>query len=76
MLVARLRLLLGAVLLLTMFAVAPPASAQQRNPDGSVNPTARQVPWISFWWRATRAKAIPNSASKDATCTTDRQKDA
>jgi hypothetical protein len=28
MLVARLRLLLGAVLLLTMFAVAPPASAQ------------------------------------------------
>src|SRR6202140_2928940 len=43
MLVARLRLLLGAVLLLTMFAVAPPASAQQRNPDGSVNPTASSV---------------------------------
>jgi formate dehydrogenase subunit gamma len=43
MLVSRLRLLLGAVLLLTMFAVAPPASAQQRNPDGSVNPTASSV---------------------------------
>src|SRR3981189_2256057 len=43
MLVARLRLLLGAVLLLTMFAVAPPASAQQRKPDGSVNPTASSV---------------------------------
>src|SRR6476660_6701811 len=42
-LVSRLRLLLGAVLLLTMFAVAPPASAQQRNPDGSVNPTASSV---------------------------------
>jgi formate dehydrogenase subunit gamma len=43
MLVARLRLLLGAVLLLTMFAVAPPASAQERNPDASVNPTASSV---------------------------------
>jgi formate dehydrogenase subunit gamma len=43
MLVARLRLLLGAVLLLTIFAVAPPASAQQRNPDSSVNPTASSV---------------------------------
>ena len=43
MLVARLRLLLGAVLLLTIFAVAPPASAQQRNPDASVNPTASSV---------------------------------
>src|SRR6476659_2543790 len=43
MLVPRLRLLLGAVLLLTMFAVAPPASAQERNPDGSVNPTASSV---------------------------------
>src|SRR6476660_6237926 len=42
-LVSRLRLLLGAVLLLTMFAVAPPASAQQRNPDASVNPTASSV---------------------------------
>jgi formate dehydrogenase subunit gamma len=43
MLVPRLRLLLGAVLLLTMFAVAAPASAQERNPDGSVNPTASSV---------------------------------
>jgi hypothetical protein len=43
MLVSRLRLLLGAVLLLTMFAVAPPASTQQRNPDASVNPTASSV---------------------------------
>jgi formate dehydrogenase subunit gamma len=43
MLVARLRLLLGAVLFLTIFAVAPPASAQQRNPDASVNPTASSV---------------------------------
>ena len=43
MLVSRLRLLLGAVLLLTIFAVAPPASAQQRNPDASVNPTASSV---------------------------------
>jgi formate dehydrogenase subunit gamma len=41
--VARLRLLLGAVLLFTVFAVAPPASAQQRNPDTSVNPTASSV---------------------------------
>ena len=43
MLVSRLRLLLGAVLLLTIFAVAPPASAQQRNPDASINPTASSV---------------------------------
>jgi len=43
MLVSRLRPLLGAVLLLTMLAVAPPASAQQRNPDASVNPTASSV---------------------------------
>jgi formate dehydrogenase subunit gamma len=42
-LVSRLRLLLGAVILLTMFAVAPPASAQERNPDDSVNPTASSV---------------------------------
>ena len=43
MLVSRLRLLLGAVLLLTIFAIAPPASAQERNPDASVNPTASSV---------------------------------
>src|ERR1700731_2476655 len=43
MLVSRLRLLLRAVLLLTMFAVVPPASAQDRKPGGSVNPTARSV---------------------------------
>ena len=39
-LVSRLHLLLSAVLLLAMFAVAPPVSAQERNPDGSVNPKA------------------------------------
>jgi formate dehydrogenase subunit gamma len=42
-LVSRLHLLLSAVLLLAMFAVAPPVSAQERNPDGSVNPTASSV---------------------------------
>jgi formate dehydrogenase subunit gamma len=43
MLVSRMRLVLGALLLLTMFVVAPPVSAQQRNPDNSVNPTASSV---------------------------------
>src|ERR1700738_232530 len=43
MLVSRLRLLLGAVLLLTIFAIAPSASAPERNPDASVNPTASSV---------------------------------
>jgi formate dehydrogenase subunit gamma len=42
-LVARMRLLLGALLLLAIFAVAPPAGAQQRNPDNAVNPTASSV---------------------------------
>jgi formate dehydrogenase subunit gamma len=42
--VARMRLfLLGAFLFLTMFAVVPAASAQVRNPDNSVNPTASSV---------------------------------
>src|SRR5436190_2206901 len=39
----RMRLTAGALLLLTMFAIAPPAGAQQRNPDNSVNPTASSV---------------------------------
>jgi formate dehydrogenase subunit gamma len=43
MLVARVRFVLGALLLLTIFSMAPPASAQQRNPDASVNPTASSV---------------------------------
>ncbi len=43
-LVARTRLMVGALLLLLMaFAAAPYASAQQRNPDGTVNPTASSV---------------------------------
>jgi hypothetical protein len=33
MLVARMRFMLGGLLLLATFAVVPPASAQQRNPD-------------------------------------------
>ena len=43
MLVARMRFVLGALLLLTIFSMAPPASAQQRNPDNAVNPTASSV---------------------------------
>jgi formate dehydrogenase subunit gamma len=35
--------MLGALLLLTVFAVAPPTGAQERNPDNSVNPTASSV---------------------------------
>ena len=43
MLVARMRFVLGALLLLAIFSLAPPSSAQQRNPDTSVNPTASSV---------------------------------
>jgi formate dehydrogenase subunit gamma len=43
MLVSRLRVVLGAMLLVAMFALAPPASAQQANPGTSVNPTADSV---------------------------------
>ena len=43
MLCARMRFMLGALLLLTIFSIASPASAQQRNPDNSVNPTASSV---------------------------------
>src|SRR5438270_12441032 len=42
-LVARMRFIVGGLLLLTVFAIAPPASAQARNPDASVNPTASSV---------------------------------
>ena len=38
-----LRLVIGALALMLMVAIAAPASAQQRNPDGSVNPTASAV---------------------------------
>jgi formate dehydrogenase subunit gamma len=38
-----MRFMLGALLLLTVFAVAPPTGAQERNPDNSVNPTASSV---------------------------------
>ena len=41
--VVNMRCVLGALLLLTIFAAAPLASAQQRNPDHSVNPTASSV---------------------------------
>jgi formate dehydrogenase subunit gamma len=43
MLVSRLRLTFCGLLVLAVMAVAPPASAQQRNPDTSVNPTASSV---------------------------------
>ena len=43
MFVARMRFIVGALLLLTVFTVTPPAGAQQRNPDSSVNPTASSV---------------------------------
>jgi formate dehydrogenase subunit gamma len=43
MLLARLRFILGALALLALLAAAPQASAQVRNPDGSVNPTASAV---------------------------------
>jgi formate dehydrogenase subunit gamma len=42
-LVARTRLMIGALAVVFLFAVAPPATAQQRNPDASVNPTASSV---------------------------------
>jgi formate dehydrogenase subunit gamma len=42
-LVSRLRLLFCGLLVLAVMAIAPPASAQQRNPDSSVNPTASSV---------------------------------
>jgi formate dehydrogenase subunit gamma len=37
---ARIRLVVGAVAILMMVAAAVPSAAQQRNPDGSPNPTA------------------------------------
>ena len=43
MLVARMRFALSALLLLTIFSMVPPASAQQRNLDNAVNPTASSV---------------------------------
>jgi formate dehydrogenase subunit gamma len=42
-LVTRVRFIAGAVAIALIVAVAAPASAQQRNPDGSVNPTASSV---------------------------------
>jgi formate dehydrogenase subunit gamma len=39
----RIRFVAGAVALALIVACAAPASAQQRNPDGSVNPTASSV---------------------------------
>jgi formate dehydrogenase subunit gamma len=38
-----MRLIAGAMLLVAVFAVAPYAAAQQRNPDSTVNPTASSV---------------------------------
>ena len=40
---ARLRFIVGAMALALIVAVAAPATAQQRNPDSSVNPTASSV---------------------------------
>src|SRR5260221_9430992 len=40
----RIRFIVGAVALVLIVTMVPPASAQQRNPDGSVNPTASVVP--------------------------------
>jgi formate dehydrogenase subunit gamma len=42
-LVTRIRFMAGAIAIALIVAVAAPASAQQRNPDGSVNPTASSV---------------------------------
>ena len=42
-LLKKARFVLSAVALLCVFAAAVPADAQQRNPDGSVNPTASAV---------------------------------
>jgi formate dehydrogenase subunit gamma len=40
---ARIRLVLGVGAILMAVAVATPSAAQQRNPDGSPNPTASVV---------------------------------
>jgi formate dehydrogenase subunit gamma len=40
---AQFRFLIGALACVLLVAVATPAAAQQRNPDGSVNPTASSV---------------------------------
>lgn len=42
-LLTTIRLAIGAIALLCIVAVAAPANAQQRNPDGSVNPNANAV---------------------------------
>jgi formate dehydrogenase subunit gamma len=42
-LVTRIRFIAGAIAIALIVAVAAPAGAQQRNPDGSVNPTASSV---------------------------------
>jgi len=42
-LLARARFIIGALALALIVAIAMPAGAQQRNPDGSVNPTASSV---------------------------------
>jgi len=42
-LTARLRFIVGAMALALIVALAAPATAQQRNPDSSVNPTASSV---------------------------------
>ena len=38
-----MRVAIGALLMLCAVAFAAPVSAQQRNPDGSVNPSASAV---------------------------------
>ena len=43
MALSRVRLIFGALVLALIVAAAAPASAQVRNPDSSVNPTASAV---------------------------------
>jgi len=42
-LLAQVRFIIGALAVALLVAIAMPAGAQQRNPDGSVNPTASSV---------------------------------
>src|SRR6267143_6637986 len=42
-LLAQARFIIGALALMFVVAIAMPAGAQQRNPDGAVNPTASSV---------------------------------
>ncbi len=41
--ITSIRVAIGAIVMLCLVAIAAPVSAQDRNPDGSVNPTASSV---------------------------------